>query len=233
LFTSYLTANGAVVDTDGFNVKINNILENAPSETGTLTKLGAGTLTLAGDNLYTGATTVEAGKLVVNGSMGGGMITVKNGAELGGSSTGAGPISMENGSTLSPGNSIGTLEAGDLTLEGTTTWAMELDNDGSTSDQISLSGDLIAGFTFQKVILDFLGGGVNGGSYLLMPTFAGVDSLTSSDFEVTNLAAGLSGTVNLDTTASEMTLTVIPEPGTLGALGLFAVAALLRRRLRR
>ena len=36
---------------------------------GSLVKTGTGTMTLSGDNVYTGATTVNAGGLVVDGSI--------------------------------------------------------------------------------------------------------------------------------------------------------------------
>ena len=42
---------------------------DAPAIGGSLTKTGAGTLTLSGTNTYTGATTVSAGALIVNGSI--------------------------------------------------------------------------------------------------------------------------------------------------------------------
>lgn len=229
-FTTRLTANGAIIDTDGYSVTISNVLENAPSQTGVLTKKGAGALALAADNTYSGATTVEDGSLIVNGGMGGGLITVKSGAMLGGSSAGAGPVTLDGGARLSPGNSIGTLGVGDLTLEGTTTWFMELAADGSTSDRVSLSGVLSAGTTFTKVTLDFLGGGVNGGSYVLIPTFASVSGLASEDFVVQNLAGGLSGTVDLNPTSRQLTLSVVPEPASIGTLGLLAVVMILRRR---
>jgi autotransporter-associated beta strand protein len=74
---------------------------------GGVTKQGTSTLTLAGNNTYTGATTVEAGKLVVNGSIGS-ATTVQSGAALGGSGTVA-SATIESGATISPGNSPGTL----------------------------------------------------------------------------------------------------------------------------
>jgi autotransporter-associated beta strand protein len=51
---------------------------------GGLTKAGAGTLTLAADNSYTGPTTVNAGTLLVNGNQPGSSVTVRDGATLGG-----------------------------------------------------------------------------------------------------------------------------------------------------
>ena len=64
-----------------------------------LTKTGAGTWTLNGINTYTGATTVSAGKLVVNGALGSGPLTVASGAAIGGSGT-LTSISFAAGSTL-------------------------------------------------------------------------------------------------------------------------------------
>ncbi|WP_247642530.1 autotransporter-associated beta strand repeat-containing protein [Brucella abortus] len=58
-------------------------LANVISGTGSLTKNGAGTLTLSGANSYTGGTTVSAGTLVVtNDNTGGGTTTVDVGAGL-------------------------------------------------------------------------------------------------------------------------------------------------------
>ena len=50
------------------------------SGTAAVTKTGSGTLTLAGANTYTGATTVSAGSLAVSGTLGATAVTVNNGA---------------------------------------------------------------------------------------------------------------------------------------------------------
>ena len=75
-----------------------------------LTKNGSGSLTLAGANAYTGTTAVNAGKLVVNGSVQTGA-TIASNASLGGSGTVNGALS--GAGTISPGSITGA--AGILT----------------------------------------------------------------------------------------------------------------------
>jgi autotransporter-associated beta strand protein len=91
-------------DTGGQNV---TFASGLTSSGGTLTKLGAGTLTLAGPGGYTGTTTVSAGKLVFQGAKSGsGNITVADGAALG--AVAGSPINV---GTLTLGISAGaTLE---------------------------------------------------------------------------------------------------------------------------
>ena len=78
-----------------------------------------GVVVLAGNNTYTGVTTVASGTLLVNGANGNSAITVNNNATLGGTGSIGGPISVQAGGKLAPGisargaltNTIGTLTA--------------------------------------------------------------------------------------------------------------------------
>jgi autotransporter-associated beta strand protein len=65
------------------------IANNTNAGTGTLalTKTGTGSITLSGTNTYTGATSINQGKLFINGSTGASNITVASGATLGGNGT--------------------------------------------------------------------------------------------------------------------------------------------------
>ncbi len=63
----YLTvgANGGTIDAAGYNVTIEEDLDNASGETGAMTFKGGGTVTLSGAMNYTGGTTVEVGTTLI------------------------------------------------------------------------------------------------------------------------------------------------------------------------
>ena len=194
---------------------------------GTLTKTTSGILTISGTNTYTGATTVSAGTLLLNGSVTSD-VAVSSGATLGGAGSTSKDIELANGGSIAPGSAgaIGTLSAANLIWDGDSTLKFQL-GALNTSDNIALGGSFTKGldgaYTF-----DFLGSAFSGTFTLL--TFGGTTFTDASQFSITNLGAGLNGTLHL--TGSDLTLTVIPEPGTVALLiGSFGVVVFFRRRL--
>lgn len=79
-----------------------------------VTKEGAGKVIFAGGKTYTGNTNITAGTLAVNGPLASSNVSVSSGATLEGGGNATGSI-VVNG-TISPGNGVGALSVGALTL---------------------------------------------------------------------------------------------------------------------
>ena len=112
------------------------------SGSGSVTKQGGGTWELTGINTYGGLTTVGAGTLKVNNAsgvgIGSGGVTVAGGAYLGGSGTISGLVTLQSGGHLAPGNNIGVLSTGSLTLDIGSFLDFEFNDDGTSHDQINV-----------------------------------------------------------------------------------------------
>lgn len=176
-----------------------NVIFNTPiTGTGTLVKDGSGTVTLGGASTYTGATSVNTGTLVVNGSLGNTAVTVASGATLAGSGTITGDVTIASGGTLSPGNSPGTITLGSLVLNSASVLDFQLGLPsgvaGVDSDLINVTGALTLDGILNVTALSSYGTGMyrlinygglltdNGLSFGTVPTgFAyGVDTSTAN-----------------------------------------------------
>ncbi len=140
-----LNGTGGTVDLGAGSLSVANASANtyagAIAGTGSLAKSGAGDLVLSGANTYTGTTSVSAGRLSVNGSLANTAVTVAIGAELGGSGSILGSLSIDAAGTLSPGNSIASLAAGDTSFDAGATFAYEVDS--TTPGSLASAADLL------------------------------------------------------------------------------------------
>src|SRR6185437_5647489 len=143
--------NAAVV----FNQGANGVFGGGISGSGTLTKIGGGTLILDGINTYTGGTAVSAGTLAIGdaahpGASVFGNVTVSNAALLMGHGSITGRLLNADG-TVMPGGSIGTLSVGGNYTQGaTSTLAIEVSPNAASQLQVggnaALAGTLALTF---------------------------------------------------------------------------------------
>jgi autotransporter-associated beta strand protein len=170
-----------------------------------LTKVGVGTLTLAGTNAYSGATRVEDGTLLLTGALNGNSpLQVLNGGRFAGTGTTNGAVTVASGGILAPGNGQG----GVLTVAGTPT----LENGaileagiGTTSSRLDLSAaPHLSGVTKIRVLPL---AGFATGTY---PLITGTGSINTSDFEIDDAPDGY--IYQLDIIAGTLTLTIALPP---------------------
>ena len=268
-FATRITNTAAATSASVLTIGANNtsssfsgtITDSGASRTLAITKIGNGTLTLSGSsNNYSGATTVNAGALLINGThitaTAGSGYTVNNAdTTLGGTGRLAinGSVSVASTAILAPGASIGT-----LTLDGVNTtgnvltmttgskFSFELDAAGGTPDRLDfwnyLAGDLA--LNTNAIDLSLLGTQTagtysvdifrffsNGGSTAATHAFSSGLAIGALGTGISSASIDWDGTGNNNQTIA-LTYTVIPEPSAalLGGLGLLP---LLRHRRNR
>ncbi|MEX0641454.1 MAG: autotransporter-associated beta strand repeat-containing protein [Pirellulales bacterium] len=157
-------------------------LPGSPAEAVSLEKVGSGTLTLSGANIYQGATKVTAGTLLVNGwHIAGAGYTVAAGATLGGDGDIDSNVVVNSGGQLAPGASIGTFTTSGANIDGT----LAIEFGGNTIDKLVVDGILdIASTTLNFIAL----GNMVSDEYI----FATYDSLVGANFaSIQNLPSSL------------------------------------------
>jgi autotransporter-associated beta strand protein len=152
-----------------------------------VTKTGSGTLTLRGNNSYSGATAVNLGTLLVNGSIGTGAVVVANGT-LGGNGAIGGAVTVQSGGTLSPGSGLGTLTVNNnVMLQAGSTLRLEISKAVQANDQLAVTGTLTYGGTL--VVANLAGTLAAGDSF--RPFQAGAIIGGFSSYSLPSLGLGL------------------------------------------
>jgi len=153
-----------------------------------LTKSGIGNLVLGATNTYTGTTAVNAGTLLLNGSIAG-TATVGTTGTLAGSGTVTGATTIATTGILSPGNnSVGTLNFGSsLTLDSGSTYAVTIS--GATSnDKVVATGALTANGTIAVTLSGYTP--VSGDTFDLADA-ASISGTPTFNFSAAVLGSGL------------------------------------------
>jgi fibronectin-binding autotransporter adhesin len=208
-----LTANGAKIDTNGFDITIGQVLED-DSTLGTLTKSGLGNLTLAGVNTYTGTTTINAGTLTINeGSIAGSSSIENNGALVYALTTNA----RTYANAITGSGSLTKSGTNSLTLSGTNSYTGNTNVSGGTL--------LISGATNTGSSILTVGSGTAGA----MTVATGGSFTTTGPL---NLGSGAIGNTLTVQTGATMNLGSIANPwgasyavsGTLTSAGAWTVS---------
>ncbi|UVK43826.1 autotransporter-associated beta strand repeat-containing protein [Mesorhizobium sp. AR07] len=205
---------GAILDDAALIIDqaVDATFANAINGTGSFTKTGTGRLNLTGTSLLSGQTTVNAGRLSVNGSLANSAVTLQSGASLGGTGT-VGKVTALSGSTVAPGNSIGTLNvAGDASFAAGSIYQVEADATGK-SDRLAVSGKVtLSGGTVQ--VLAATGDYATTPQYTILTAASGIAGQFAS---VTSNFAFLTPTLSY--TANAISLSLARNDVSFGDVG--------------
>jgi autotransporter-associated beta strand protein len=216
-----LAANSTIANNGNLTINRNNAVVQgadfssaAITGTGSFTQAGTGTTTLNAANTYTGATAINGGQLIINGTNTASAVAVNNTGTLGGSGS-VGAVTVANGGTINPGNSPGTLTVASSIWNDGGNYNWQLYNAtgaaGVGYDTISSTGELnltsliAGGFNINLWTIDSLsstsGSATNfndNGSYnWILGTFGTITGFNADRFNInTSAANGAGGFIN-------------------------------------
>jgi autotransporter-associated beta strand protein len=174
---------GATFDTNGNNVTLASVL----SGPGGMTKIGAGALTLTGANTYSGATSVNAGTLFVNGSIANSAVTVNAGATLAGIGT-VGATTINSGGIFAPGTSPGTMTVqGNLAFQSGALYLVQVNPSTASSTNVTSGGSATLAGTVQAA---FASGSYAARTYTILSAAGGLNGTTFNALTTSNLPPG-------------------------------------------
>lgn len=181
-----------------------------------LEKTGSSTWTIAGSGDFAGATSVNEGTLIVNGSLAGSAVTVASGARLGGSGT-VGATTLASGSRITPGNSIGTLTINGAYVQNAgAVYEVEVDPTTGVSDRIDVKGTATLANGASVSVINYTGGAFVAGQRYTILTSTGLTGSYSGDL---TLSAFLSLRNSSDATNAYLTVVQTATAGNVGGTG--------------
>jgi subtilase-type serine protease len=221
-----------VLDTDGHDATFSNDIGGP----GSLTKNGAGSLTLSGSNSFMGGTVVNGGGLVVDGSLASRVDVQRNGMVRG---TGTITAALAVAGRLAPGNSPGTLTVdGPVILRSSAVTQIDIDGTGTGTGAgnhsrlvaTGISGMIGVDGTLEPVLRGMSGDASNAYVAPLGVRFDVIRSSAGLVGRFTSVAqpgAGLARATRFDTVYDQMGVTLVVTPdayGDLAANGLQATS---------
>jgi len=226
-----------------------------------INKAGPGTLRLTGTNTYTGTTRVmdgvmelaefgeigssatlriDAGAKFVATNNAGGTIHLVSGMTLQGNGTFEGGLITDPGSAVAPGvGAAGSLTVmGNMQAENVTTFSIEINGTtpGTQYDQLAFGGGNTYTLTLNSPDLQVLLGytPAYGSTFAIVSGFGTLAGTGEFNGKTDGSTFTVGATeFQIDYNPNDITLTVVPEPASLGVMGLLGIAGwLLRRRAR-